>query len=133
MFTTLIVHHASVFAQVEEGEAALHWLISWWPWLAAVFAVLFVIWIGVRYIPNNSVGVVEKLWSSKGSVPGGQIIALNGEAGFQVDAPARRRTPRLLALAILGAQGPAGHDFARQDRLRLCPRRRALAAEPDSR
>ena len=39
----------------------------------------------LRFIPNNSVGVVEKLWSAKGSVPEGQIIALNGEAGFQAD------------------------------------------------
>ena len=40
--------------------------------------------LGMRYIPNNRVGIVEKLWS-RGSVPEGQIIALNGEAGFQAD------------------------------------------------
>lgn len=40
---------------------------------------------GMRYIPNNRVGIVEKLWSSKGSVPEGRILALAGEAGFQVD------------------------------------------------
>jgi len=40
---------------------------------------------GVRYIPNNRVGVVEKLWSGRGSVPEGRIMALNGEAGFQAD------------------------------------------------
>jgi uncharacterized membrane protein YqiK len=40
---------------------------------------------GVRYIPNNRVGVVEKLWSAKGSVTQGRIMALNGEAGFQVE------------------------------------------------
>src|SRR6516225_9519969 len=38
---------------------------------------------GLRYIANNKVGVVEKLWSTKGSVPEGRIIALDGEAGFQ--------------------------------------------------
>ena len=40
---------------------------------------------GMRYIPNNRVGIVEKLWSPRGSVPEGRIIALNGEAGFQAD------------------------------------------------
>ena len=34
------------------------------------------------YIPNNAVGIVEKLFSSKGSVAQG-IIARNGEAGYQ--------------------------------------------------
>src|ERR1022692_1125741 len=36
----------------------------------------------VRYIPNDRVGVVEKLWSSSGSVKSG-LLALHGEAGFQ--------------------------------------------------
>src|ERR1700753_4218846 len=35
-----------------------------------------------RYIPNNQVGIVEKLWSVKGSIDGG-FIALNGEAGYE--------------------------------------------------
>jgi uncharacterized membrane protein YqiK len=45
----------------------------------------FIAWLCLRFMPNNSVGVVEKLWSSKGSVPEGHILALNGEAGFQAD------------------------------------------------
>ena len=45
-------------------------------------AALFVVWLCFRRIPNNSVGVVEKLWSLHGSVPEGQIISLDGEAGF---------------------------------------------------
>ncbi len=40
---------------------------------------------GLRYIANNRVGVVERLWSLKGSVPEGRIIALDGEAGFQAE------------------------------------------------
>jgi len=36
----------------------------------------------VRYIPNNRVGIVEKLISGRGSVKSG-LIALGGEAGFQ--------------------------------------------------
>lgn len=54
--------------------------------LGVVVAVgLFVAWLGVRRIPNQMVGVVEKLWSHKGSVPEGRIIALDGEAGYQAD------------------------------------------------
>src|SRR6476661_6670624 len=45
-------------------------------WLATAFVV-------ARYIPNDCVGIVEKLWSAKGSVPNGHIIAFNGEAGYQ--------------------------------------------------
>ena len=36
----------------------------------------------VRYIPNDRIGVVEKLWSRSGSVRLG-LLALHGEAGFQ--------------------------------------------------
>jgi uncharacterized membrane protein YqiK len=46
-------------------------------------SLLFLIWLGVRYIPNSKVGIVEKLWSAKGSLSEGQIVALKGEAGFQ--------------------------------------------------
>src|SRR5437868_4545042 len=52
----------------------------------AVLAVLALIELcGLRIIPNDKVGVVENLWSSKGSVTEGRIIALGGEAGYQVD------------------------------------------------
>ena len=56
-------------------------------WTAGLFLLLFLISasIGARYIPNNRVGVIEKLWSGKGSVTDGRILALNGEAGYQVD------------------------------------------------
>ena len=47
--------------------------------------VLLAAWLTMRYIPNQQVAVVEKLWSSSGSVPEGRIIALQGEAGFQAD------------------------------------------------
>lgn len=36
----------------------------------------------IRYIPNNRVGIVEKLFSLHGSIERG-LVALNGEAGFQ--------------------------------------------------
>jgi uncharacterized membrane protein YqiK len=50
-----------------------------------LFVVLFVAWLVLRYIPNDAVGVVEKLWSLSGSVPEGQIMASTGEAGFHAD------------------------------------------------
>ncbi len=37
---------------------------------------------GIRYIPNNKIGIIEKRISGRGSVKSG-IIAMNGEAGFQ--------------------------------------------------
>src|SRR5258708_1181667 len=63
--------------------------VSPYVWIIAIVAVLSLLAIpellGLRYIPNNSVGVVEKLWSGKGSVTEGRILALNDEAGFQAD------------------------------------------------
>ncbi|HJZ93377.1 MAG TPA: SPFH domain-containing protein [Gemmataceae bacterium] len=54
--------------------------------LVALFVVAIVAaWLTVRHIPNQQVGVVEKLWSRLGSVKEGRIIALDGEAGYQAD------------------------------------------------
>src|SRR5436190_23645753 len=44
--------------------------------------LFWLIYSSVRYIPNNKVGIVEKLFSLNGSVQSG-LIALNEEAGFQ--------------------------------------------------
>jgi uncharacterized membrane protein YqiK len=59
-------------------------LIHYGEWGAAIVALLIVLRIAniFRYIPNNQVGIVEKLWSPKGSITSG-FIALNGEAGFE--------------------------------------------------
>src|SRR5262245_1799184 len=57
-------------------------------WIVGIALALVVVvpWLGgVRYIPHNKVGIVEKLWSPKGSLTGGRIIALEGEAGFQAE------------------------------------------------
>src|SRR4029078_807283 len=51
---------------------------------ALALAIVFYTTRSVRYISNHRVGVVEKLWSRSGSVPGG-LIALHGEAGYQPD------------------------------------------------
>src|SRR5258706_1473878 len=64
------------------------WLATSWQVLVGVivFAACLAAlkwFLGIRYIPHTKVGVVEKLWSSKGSLTEGRIVALNGEAGFQ--------------------------------------------------
>jgi uncharacterized membrane protein YqiK len=53
-------------------------------WGAIVALVLIFIRVAnvFRYIPNNQVGVVEKMWALKGSIKSG-FIALHGEAGFR--------------------------------------------------
>ncbi len=58
----------------------LGWIIA-----LAVGVLLVTELMGLRYIGNSSVGVIEKLWSVKGSVTGGRIISMDGEAGFQSD------------------------------------------------
>ncbi|WP_195989237.1 SPFH domain-containing protein [Clostridium sp. D53t1_180928_C8] len=51
--------------------------------IGVIFALLFILWIlGFKIIDNDKVGIVEKWWSRKGSL-NEQIIALNGEAGYQ--------------------------------------------------
>lgn len=56
--------------------------------LFGLFTLLAALWLtaflaGIRYIPHRKVGIIEKLWSPAGSLTGGGIIALRGEAGFQ--------------------------------------------------
>ncbi len=55
-------------------------------WYVAGFilvALVFALYLVFTYIPNDRVGIVEKLWSSKGSLGDGDIVALDGEAGFE--------------------------------------------------
>jgi uncharacterized membrane protein YqiK len=71
-------------------------LADFWGWVSAHFTMTsFVVlvlvllapevwaWLAMRYISNDYVGIVEKLWSAGGSVSEGRIIALDGEAGYQ--------------------------------------------------
>lgn len=51
--------------------------------LILLVAGLLVLGLCVRYIPHNRVGVIEKLWSSQGSLANGRILSLAGEAGYQ--------------------------------------------------
>ena len=57
--------------------------LAYW-WALALVAIAFILFMTTRYIPNNRVGIVEKLISAKGSVEDG-FIALDGQAGFQPD------------------------------------------------
>src|SRR5262245_23644271 len=86
--------------------------------LLGVF-VLTVLVLTFRYIPNDRVGIVEKLWSAKGSLKSG-LIALNGEAGFQplllrggwhVLMPFQYRIHKMPLVTI--PQGKIGYVFAR--------------------
>jgi len=52
---------------------------------SVVFGFLVLAWLITRYVPNTKEAIVEKLWSGKGSLSEGYIIALNGEAGYQAD------------------------------------------------
>ena len=93
--------------------------------LLALFA-LTILLLTFRYIPNDRVGIVEKLWSPSGSVGRG-IIALNGEAGFQpallrggwhMLMPFQYRLHKMPLVTI--PQGKIGYVFAR-DGVPLAP------------
>jgi uncharacterized membrane protein YqiK len=78
------------------------------------------LWLaGVRRVPNNRVGIVEKRWSAGGSIGSG-FIALGGEAGFQPRLlrgglhwlmPLQYRVHVLPLVTI--PQGKIGYVFAR--------------------
>lgn len=59
-------------------------ILGFW-WILAILVALYILYklLGIRFIPNNKVGIVEKL-IGKGKTDGG-IIALNGETGFRAD------------------------------------------------
>jgi uncharacterized membrane protein YqiK len=95
------------------GTDPLHLLVG-----GAAGLFLFLL-LGIRYIPNDRVGVVEKRWSGRGSVKTG-LIALRGEAGYQPSVlrgglhwlmPFQYRVHRLPLVTI--AQGTIGYVFAR--------------------
>ncbi len=77
--------------------------------------------LGIRYIPNNRVGVIEKLWSRTGSLADGRLIALYGEAGFQAELlrgglhfgywPWQYRVHKVSMTVV--SQGQMGYVFAR--------------------
>ena len=88
---------------------------------AILFAALLLLLISgvIKYIPNDRIGVVEKLWSPSGSVQSG-LLALNGEAGLQPElrrggfhffAPFQYRVHIHPMVSV--TQGTIGYVFAR--------------------
>jgi len=103
----------------------------------AIVVALLVLWAtrSVQFISNNRVGVVEKLWSRRGSVESG-LIALRGEAGYQPDVlrggihlfrPFQYRVHRVPLVTI--PQGQIGYVFARDGE--PLPPTQTLARFPD--
>lgn len=103
-----------------------------WQWsliiatIALAISVFLYVSGAIRYIPNDRLGVLEKLWSLSGSVSEG-FIALNGEAGFQPDTvrggfhffvPFQYRVHRVPLVSI--PQGQIGYVYAR-DGVALAP------------
>ncbi|MEO6193769.1 MAG: SPFH domain-containing protein [Thermoanaerobaculia bacterium] len=92
--------------------------------LVAALVVAFLLFVVILrsmlvYIPNNRVGILEKLISAKGSVTSG-LIALEKEAGFQPELlrggwhflkPFQYRVHRMPLVTI--PQGEIGYIFAR--------------------
>ena len=85
---------------------------------ALVVVGLFLLW-GTRIIPNTRIGIVERRWSSHGSINFG-LIALHDEAGFQPEIlrggvhwrmPLQFRVHSLPLVTI--PQGKIGYVFAR--------------------
>jgi len=86
------------------------------------FLIVFFFLFVVRYIPNNRVGIVEKLISGSGSIQSG-LIALRGEAGFQPKVvrggwhffmPFQYRIHKVPLVTV--PQGKIGYIFARDGR-----------------
>ncbi|WP_179405395.1 SPFH domain-containing protein [Burkholderia guangdongensis] len=93
-------------------------------YLAVPLAIAALFWVAgiIRYIPNDRIGVVEKLWSLRGSVKTG-LLALQGEAGFQPElrrggfhffAPFQYRVHIYSMVSV--TQGKIGYVFARDGR-----------------
>ena len=88
--------------------------------VAVIIGLLFLFWlIGLRIIDNDKVGIVEKWWSTKGSL-NEQIIALNGEAGYQPEllrGGMHFRTPLIYKIHVVPLvtipQGKIAYVFAR--------------------
>ncbi|BCZ45979.1 hypothetical protein psyc5s11_20460 [Clostridium gelidum] len=85
----------------------------------AVF-LLLLYGIGFTSIGTDEVGIVEKWWSLKGSVPSDGLIALKGEAGYQPQVlragvhfktPFKYKVKKIRLVTI--PQGQIGYVFAR--------------------
>jgi len=85
--------------------------------------VLLILLLGIRFISNSRIGIVEKRFSFKGSIKSG-FIALNGEAGFQPKVLRGglhylmpiQYVVRMASLVTI-PQGKIGYIFARDGKL----------------
>jgi len=87
--------------------------------IVSVLVALILLYSSIVYVPNNRVGVLERLWSGKGSVKSG-LVALGGEAGyvpellrggFHVLFPFQYRVHKVDLVTV--PQGEIGYVFAR--------------------
>jgi uncharacterized membrane protein YqiK len=87
--------------------------------IAGAVVALLLLYSCLVYVPNNRVGILERLWAGKGSVDHG-IMALNGEAGYVPDLlrggfhvlfPFQYRVHKMQLVTV--PQGEIGYVFAR--------------------
>src|SRR5690349_12338560 len=83
----IMTHVCGLFLAASSIAPSSAWPVGLAITIAGIIAVILLLatFVGARYIPHDRVGIVEKLWSSTGSVPEGRVLALNGEAGYQSD------------------------------------------------
>jgi uncharacterized membrane protein YqiK len=90
--------------------------------IASLLVTVVLLWRSICYIPNDRVGVVERLWSFEGSLTE-RIIALDGKAGFLPEVrrgglhffmPFQYRVHVVPLVTI--PQGRLGYVFARDGR-----------------
>jgi uncharacterized membrane protein YqiK len=93
-------------------------MIQWLIIIVVLFVLFLILLSGIRFIPNNRIGIVEKKFGNR-SVKGG-FIALDGEAGYQPDVlrgglhflmPIQYQVH--IAPLVTIAQGKIGYIFAR--------------------
>ena len=75
----------TLFAADDSVNWFLHAVQSLSVLLVFVGLVLMASWFSIRYIPNNYVGIVEKLWSRQRLRPRRAHYRPHGEAGFQAE------------------------------------------------
>lgn len=106
--------------------------------LIIIGSVLLFLISGIRYVPNNRVGIVEKRFATKGSVKADTFIALNKEAGYQPNVlrgglswlmPIQYKV-HLVPLVTI-PQGQIGYVFAR-DGIPLSPTQALANVVPES-
>lgn len=87
--------------------------------IVGVIIALMLLYSSIVYVPNNRVGVLERLWAGKGSVKRG-LVALGGEAGyvpellrggFHLLFPFQYRVHKVDLVTV--PQGEIGYVFAR--------------------